>query len=82
MADLNFSDYSIDELEKLLADYRASNDRGRCNWKIQQIEGELVSRKQDITIAMDADEKLLIVRSPDNRIGEVVAPNWDEGAIA
>lgn len=82
MADQNFTEYSTEELETLLADYRGANEQGRYTWKIQQIEGELISRKQDITIAMDKDDrfevpKLLIVRSPDNRIGEIVAPQWD-----
>jgi len=66
------------QLQILLSEYRAGNERGQYTWKIEEIENELHRRAIDTTIAID-DKFRLVVRTPENRVGQVFAIQWEVG---
>jgi len=66
------------QLQILLREYCAGNERGHYTWKIEEIEAELHRRALDTTIAID-EKFRLVVRTPENRVGRVYAIQWEAG---
>jgi hypothetical protein len=75
------ADFSGDELSKILAAYRADSVMSAATWRIEEIEKEIEARAASITLAID-EEFRLIVRTPDNRIGEVFVIPFSAGPKA
>lgn len=75
MLSSRLADFTSDELARMLAAYRADPIMSAATWRIQEIQNEIHSRAADITLAID-DEFRLIVRTPDDSIGQEIPLKW------